>query len=101
MVRIVVLHVIKVTSRLGHVRQNVTMGVGPYLKRAYNVEVFLLVIQPIATLPKYGHGALNMRHRCSQQIYPAIYVISCVGEKSGKIKIVSSFSAIKLHVLYY
>ena len=28
--------------------------------------------------------------------YPAIYVIICVGEKNGKIKIVSSFSAIKL-----
>ena len=28
--------------------------------------------------------------------YPAIYVISCVGEKNGKIKIVSSFSAVKL-----
>ena len=28
--------------------------------------------------------------------YPAIYVISCVGEKNGKIKIVSSFSAKEL-----
>ena len=28
--------------------------------------------------------------------YPGIYVISCVGEKNGKIKMASSFSAIKL-----
>ena len=28
--------------------------------------------------------------------YLAIYVISCVGEKNGKIKIVLSFSALKL-----
>ena len=31
--------------------------------------------------------------------YPAIYVISCVRKTNGKIKIVSSFSVIKLHLV--
>ena len=54
------------------------------------------IIQRIVTLPKCGHGALNIRPPYVVKRYPAINPISCVGEKNGKIKIVSSFSAIKL-----
>ena len=38
---------------------------------------------------------------CVVNRYPAIYVISCVGEENGRIKIVSSFSAIKLCFVIY
>ena len=41
------------------------------------------IIQHIVTLPKYDHGPLNIRRPVNNR-YPAIYVISCVGEKNDK-----------------
>ena len=47
-----------------------------------------IIIQHTVTLPKYGHGALNIPRPCACVVnrYPAIYVISCVGEENDKIK---------------
>ena len=56
-----------------------------------------IIIQHIVTLPKYGHGALNIPNSSSVVNRYSVYVISCVGEKNGEIRIVSNFSAIKLY----
>ena len=64
----------------------------------HNLSILQLtqfIIQHIATLPKYGHGALNIRRLQSTDILRFIRNFVCRGEK-GKLKIVSSFSAIKL-----
>ena len=47
-------------------------------------HIFTIIIQHIVTLPKYGHGELNIRHPHTDNRYPAIYVISSVGKKNGR-----------------
>ena len=54
-------------------------------------RISFIIIQHIVTLP--GHNALTDSSSVVNR-YPAIYVISCVGEKNGKIKILSSSSVL-------
>ena len=54
-------------------------------------RISFIIVQHIVTLP--GHDALTDSSSVVNR-YPAIYVISYVGEKNGKIKIVSSFSVL-------
>ena len=46
-----------------------------------NRELTDIIIQPIVTLPKYGHGEYTSS---AHNGYPAIYIDSCVGEKNGR-----------------
>ena len=49
-----------------------------------------VIIQHIVTLPKYGHGELNIRRPHITTRYPAIYVISSIGKKNGFQKVTTS-----------
>ena len=93
------------------------------IARNRNWTISGVIILHIVTLSKYGHGVLgicvlyttnNLRYysahynttqlwswctRYSLSVvnrYPEIYLVSCVEEKNGKIKIFFNFSAIKL-----
>ena len=44
----------------------------------------IIIIQHTLTPPKYGHGALNIRRPYSTDD-AAVYVVSCIGVKTGKI----------------